>query len=478
MKNIKTISLKIFALLTLIFTVNSGCERSPSGDVEFATFSQNGLIFTDNFIGLGSNFFFPFVGDGARPDVFSVDNTEGFESEASIRIDVPNADDPLGNFAGASFVVDGSARNLTNFDALTFYAKASQAATIGTFGFGQQFRAAITNVDLTTSWQKYIIPIPDPSKLVEVRSVFEFAAGGIGPVGEEVGYSFWIDELQFEKLGTVAQPRPSILNGEDIVTETFIGLESVLSPFSQTFNLGNGVNQTVEAASAYFTFNSTDPDVARVNESGEVTILRRGTAEITAMLAGVRAQGSLTAEVVGSFNTADIPPARDADDVISIFSGAYTNLPGLNVAAFNSADIEISVPDFGGDEVISYNNLGFVGIGWAETADVSGLEFLHVDIQVPEGFNASGILTVEIVDFGPNDADEGPGSDDSGGGFNISGSELEAGDWVGFDIPVDGFTLPTGAPFPGSPNLNNVSRVVFVGQGISDILVDNIYFYR
>lgn len=478
MKNIKSNSLKITFLLGFFFMVNTGCERSPSGDVEFATFDQNGLIFTDNFVGLGSNFFFPFVGDGAKPDVFSVDDTDGFESQASIRIDVPNADDPTGNFAGASFVIDGGARNLTNFDALTFYARASQAATIGTFGFGSEFRTAITNVDLTTSWQKYIIPIPDPSRLVEVRSVFEFAAGGIGPQGQEVGYSFWIDELQFEKLGTVAQPRPSILNGQDIVTETFIGIESSLSPFTQTFNLGNGINQTVEAASAYFTFNSSNPDIARVNELGEITILRRGTAEVTASLAGVRAQGSLTAEVLGTFNTADIPPPRDAADVISIFSGAYTNLPGLNVAAFNSADLDIAVPDFGGDQVISYTNLGFVGIGWEGTADVSNLDFLHVDIQVPEGFNASGILTVEIVDFGPNDADEGPGSDDSGGGFNIMGSELEAGDWVGFDIPVNGFTLPTGAPFPGSPNLNNVSRVVFVGQGIPDILVDNIYFYR
>jgi hypothetical protein len=25
------------------------------------------------------------------------------------------------------------------------------------------------------------------------------------------GYTFWIDELKYEKLGTVAQPRPAIL---------------------------------------------------------------------------------------------------------------------------------------------------------------------------------------------------------------------------------------------------------------------------
>lgn len=476
MKNIKTHILKISFLLAFIFTVNSGCERSPSGDVEFATFSQNGLIFTDNFVGLGSNFFFPFVGDGAKPDVFSVDDTEGFESEASIRIDVPNADDPAGGFAGASFVIDGGARNFTNFDALTFYAKASQAATIGTFGFGSTFRTALENVDLTTSWQKYIIPIPDPSKLVEVRTVFEFAAGGIGPVGQEVGYSFWIDEIKFEKLGTVAQPRPSILNGEDAAMETFIGLELTLSPFNQTFNLGNGLNQTVFASPSYFTFNSTDPDVARVNELGQVSILREGTAQITAILNGVRAQGSLNLEVLGAFNTAPAPPERDPADVISIFSNAYNNLPGLEIVVFNNAELEVENLAFGDDLVIGYNNLGFVGIGWGGTADVSGFGFLHVDVQVTESFDPSEILTVEIIDFGANNSEGG--GDDTGGGLDIPGSQLEEGAWVGIDIPVNGFTQSTGGGFAGSPNLNNVSRVVFVGKGISNILVDNIYFYK
>jgi hypothetical protein len=31
----------------------------------------------------------------------------------------------------------------------------------------------------------------------------------------------WIDELKFEKLGTIAQPRPSISNGQDKVETQF-----------------------------------------------------------------------------------------------------------------------------------------------------------------------------------------------------------------------------------------------------------------
>ena len=31
---------------------------------------------------------------------------------------------------------------------------------------------------------------------------------------EGSGYTFWIDEVKFEKLGTIAHPKPAILNGK------------------------------------------------------------------------------------------------------------------------------------------------------------------------------------------------------------------------------------------------------------------------
>ena len=106
-------------------------------DVEFATLGKTGEIFTDAPIGLGSDFYFPFL--GSKATAWSVDNNEGYESEASMRFDVPNANDPEGSYAGAIFRVDGAGRNLTEYDALTFWAKASQGVTIGEFGFGQDF---------------------------------------------------------------------------------------------------------------------------------------------------------------------------------------------------------------------------------------------------------------------------------------------------------------------------------------------------
>jgi hypothetical protein len=87
---------------------------------------------------------------------------------------------------------------------------------------------------------------------------------------------------------------------------------------------------------------------------------------------------------------------------------------------------------------------------------------------------------VQIQDFGPNGTGENllQANDDTAGGYNVAGSLLTEGQWVGIDIPLNGFTLGTGGGGSGSPNLKNVGNIIFVGAGISDILVDNIYFYK
>ena len=199
-------------------------------------------------------------------------------------------------------------------------------ATINEIGFGNdfgenKFLVTLPNMRISTAWTKYIIPIPDPTRLTNEKGMFWYSEG---PENNN-GYTFWIDELKFEKLGTVAQPRPAIFNGEDRVEQTFIGSSFTVTG-TQTFNLASGRDQTVSAAPSYFTFTSTNPDVARVNELGVVSILDQGTAKITAVLAGVRAAGSLTVESLGNF-VPPLVPTRDAANVISIFSDAYTNVP-------------------------------------------------------------------------------------------------------------------------------------------------------
>ncbi|MDO1502491.1 hypothetical protein Q2T40_20340 [Winogradskyella maritima] len=463
-----SVPVMILGLMSVLFF---GCEREVSDDVEFATFFKNGEVFIDGFsAGLD---YFPFVDAGADPEAFSVVTDDVFEGSSAMRFDVPS----FGNgFVGATFNTT-VARDLSGFDALTFYAKASQAATIDAIGFGisgetgNKFQVTKNGLEVSTNWKKYILPIPDPSKLINETGLFWLAEGASAPGGEG-GYVLWFDNIQFERLGTVAQPQPKIFNGEDLSEQSFTGSTINVTGLTQTFNTASGENVTVNVAPSYYQFMSSDVDVARVSERGEISIVGVGQAEITALLGGVSAQGSLTLDVTGNFQGAETPPSRDPDDVISIFSDAYTNVNALNFAVFNDQNVQISTQTFGGDQIANYDNLSFVGLGWDGTVDVSNMTHLHIDVQLKDPASAS--LIVELIDFGADNSDGG--GDDTGGGSVVT-SNLSLGDWVGIDIPLDAFTQATGGGFAGSPNQNNIARVVLVSNGGS-FAVDNIYFYR
>ncbi len=468
MKNTKFI---IFSILLIFSTI--GCTREEFEDLPRARYSRAADIFTDTFVGLGSDFYFPY--QGAKPDVFSVDENESYQGNASIRIDVPNADDPGGNFAGAIFRIDGSGRDLQDFNALTFYARASQAATISEIGFGQDFlgdtyRAFRTNVKFTTNWQKFVIPIPDPSKLLEERGVFQFAAGGIGPEGQEVGFSFWIDELRFENLGTVAQPLPRIVNGESLSINSFNGVTLPVTGTSVLLNV-DGIDVSVEAAPAYFNFQSSNSSVATVNDFGEVSVVSAGQSKITAGIgpsgSEIAAVGSLNITSQGPFQSAPTPPARNPHNVVSIFSDAYQNVQVDNYNGFFQFATTLGgAVNIAGENIISYTNLNFVSVNMFNSPDVnaSGMTHFHVDINVREDLNPGDFLRVQIINNnGPNE---------NTGSVNLQNYKpLISEEWVSYDIPL--------SDFAGLGATDDVDLIFFISDGtISSIFVDNIYFYR
>ncbi len=304
MKNRTFLYFKNTLITGAIFLLFTSCEREYSDQVEFATYPNSPEIFIDGFS--GGLEYFPF--DGSKLDAFTVDTDVKYSGDASMRFDVPNVGDPSGSFAGAIFP-DYGGRDLSGYDALTFWAKATKAASINEIGFGNDFEenrylVTKTNLRIGTGWEKYVIPIPDPSKLVVEKGMFWYAEG---PENGD-GYTFWIDELKFEKLGTLAQPQPAIFNGQDLQADAFLDIQGLIprEGLTQTFNLSNGANQTVIAAPSYFSFLSSDVDVIQVSELGVITPVSTGIATITATLGAVNSQGSATLEVQGAFDFAPV----------------------------------------------------------------------------------------------------------------------------------------------------------------------------
>jgi hypothetical protein len=478
MKNRTFLYLKNTLVTVTIMLLIYGCEREVSDQVEFANFPNTGEVFIDGFS--GGLEYFPF--DGSKLDAFTVDTDVKYSGEASMRFDVPNVGDPSGSFAGAIFP-DYGGRDLSGYDALTFWAKATKAAFINEIGFGNDFgenKFLVTkrNLRIDTGWKKYVIPIPDPSKLWGENGMFWYSEG---PENGD-GYTFWIDDLKFEKLGTVAQPQPAIFNGQDLEAESFLGIQGLIprDGLTQTFNLSNGANQTVVAAPSYFSFISSDVDVVRVNELGVITPFSVGTATITATLGGVKARGSAKLEVRGAFEIAPAPPERNPEDVISIFSDSYTNVPVDFYNGFFDGQTTLggSIRINEDNSIIFYENLNFVATSFSNpTVNGSQKTHFHVDIRIDENIDPGDTIRFELIDFGPDGAFGG--GDDTGGAITYASGQLESSTWISFDIPFTDFKDITGGGLGGLANGDraNLAQIVFASGGISTLFVDNMYFY-
>ena len=128
--------------------------------------------------------------------------------------------------------------------------------------------------------------------------------------------------------------------------------------------------------------------------------------------------------------------------------------------------------NFANNKHLSYQSIGYVGLGWIGTVNVSNKTMIHLDIQLKN--TAASDLRIELKDFGPDNIDGG--GNDSAGGYILS-HQLVQDNWVSIDIPLNQFTLSTGGGGSGLFNRNNLGFVIFVSNNGASFLVDNIYFY-
>lgn len=467
MKKIKD-NISIFALFTsLVLLTVFGCKRELD-DLEPAAFPTTPEVFIDGFsAGLNYGAF-----GGSKVTAFDVDTEVKYKGSASMKFAVPDAGDSQGAYAGGAYFTSVG-RDLSGYDALTFWARATKAATIDVVGFGNdfgesKFQTLLPGIAVNTNWQKYIIPIPDPSKLKQERGMFFYSEGP----EDGLGYTFWIDEVKFEKLGTLAHPRAVILDGQDQVTTADAGQQLNIGGLKAIFNLPTGVDQSVQAAPGYFTFISSDTSVATVSSTGVVSVLDSGTVVITAKLGDVDAAGSLTVSSAGQAVVPTIPapiPTVDPDSVISMFSNAYTNVPvdtWNTFWQFSTAlneDLQIA-----GDDVKRYYMLNFVGIEFAsQTINASEMTHFHLDIWTPDPTDLPAAFKVLLVDFGANGVYDG--GDDSSHELTFTSPLLKTGQWVGIDVPL--------ANFAGLVNRAHLAQLVLSGD-LPNVYIDNVYFYQ
>lgn len=146
---------------------------------------------------------------------------------------------------------------------------------------------------------------------------------------------------------------------------------------------------------------------------------------------------------------APLPPARNNNDVISLFSDVYTNIPwneanwGQNT---NSSNIQIAE-----DNTLLYENFNFLPMNLDEI-DVSNMESLHVDIWTSD----TNPLTISL--------NGGSGSESDHFIENIN-----LGYWNSFDISLSDFD---------GVALDKLHYLAFKNGTGGTLYVDNIYFHK
>jgi hypothetical protein len=163
----KTITTKVVKyLMGFLIILAPGCKRDITG-LTAPSFPNTAEVFIDDFT---SDLAYAAFG-GSDVKAFQVDKQVAYgNTRASMRFDVPDANSPQGSYAGGVFF-SKTGRNLTGYNALTFYIKASQPANIGVIGFGNdlglsKYQVALNGLAVNSNWKKVVIPIPNPAKLI------------------------------------------------------------------------------------------------------------------------------------------------------------------------------------------------------------------------------------------------------------------------------------------------------------------------
>lgn len=481
MKILKLYYLIISSLIVLFAT--TGCsERNVSELANSASYQTTPEVFTDGF-SAGLNY-----SAWGKVTNFQVDYTTVYQGSASMRFDVPNAGDPFGSTAGGVFQT-AVPRNLSGYTALTFWAKATETDTLSTIGFGEStingvekssHKVTLNNLVLTTTWTKYYIPIPDPSKLTAENGMFWY---WVDPRNGGKGFTFWIDEMKFENIGTIAYPTGAIYSGKDMVFSNIENGTYQIPDITGTFNLPTGVNQSETFASAYLTLKSSNPGVANVDTPGSYTVTNAGSTLITAKLAGNSLLGSALVNAIGAPvlpstvltpNTSLYPSAK----VKSIYSDAYPNATVDSYEPFwtwsgGGMTTNYSIYSLNDNQYIRYTNFNdtyhqngiLVAISFETVpVDISSMTTFHMDVFVPSTSpNAGNKPTISLEDWSGN-----YGGVSSMGSYT-SPTALPTGSWVQLDIPLSNFTGLTGKSHLVHIVLNNFPTI---------ICVDNIFFHQ
>lgn len=467
MKRSVPMAVTLLAGMFLGLLLLAGCSDRDITDLPTAKGNDDPLVFDDAYS--PDVYFQPFFQThytaASIDSVFAYGGYQ-FDGARSLKFDVPPLNSALGLYLGGVLTSSG-ARDLSSYNALTFYARTDGSATLDLAGFGNDntgnslYEAGRGNIALSRDWTFVVVPIPDPSKLVSERGLFTLAEGT--EEAQPDGYHIWFDEIRFAQLGNIEVFRPIMTSGNK---DYFIGGTVNISG-TRTIFLVDGGYVPVDHSANYFDYTSSDQNVA-IAENGVVKIVGAGTAAINAKLGETDVFGVINVTGYEPPAAAAPAPTHPADEVVSLYSDAYTNqLIDTWRADWGGVTTQFEEFDVHGNAALMYSTLNWVGVIFeSRYIDASAMEYFHLDLYAPEGDE----FGIELVSFAT-------GSGDGSTKVLIDAASdpaFTAGEWMSIDIPVSDFVFDEG----DTNAMSALGQMVFSSGSAGLVLVDNVYFHN
>lgn len=426
--------MKKITLLFALMIASFGFAQAPTSDPTTPP-TRNATdvisIFSDAYTDVASSDFNPNWSQTGNATA----NTSYDTGSGNIILAYPNF-----NYQGVQF---GSTQNISGMEKLhvDIWIDGTFNPNIYVISSGAEIAHAITNTG-AASWISVDIDITGITNDLTNAIQFKFDGGN----GTTDG--IYVDNLYFWKTAAAS------------------GTDATLSDLQIDGTTVSGFNTNAETyLYGLIEGTTTVPQIttATTTDSNATAVITQATAIPGDATVAVTAQdGSTVKTYTVSFAITkpaaapSTPPNRNAADVISIFSDAYTDVsgsdfnPGWGQAGFGTANT--SYDPGAGNVILAYPNFNYQGVSFGSTQDISGMEKLHVDIWVNGTFSPN----VFVISSGTEIA------------HTITNTT--GGSWISADIDVTGIT----------GDLTSAIQFKFDGgNGSSDaIYVDNLYFYK
>ena len=272
-------------------------------------------------------------------------------------------------------------------------------------------------------------------------------------VGE---HEFYLDHFYLAKPAVEDNVKPTLDKAELVKANAL----SVVVALKATDDKAEVINYIITDQNGA-TYNGKGANGEEIQHT--ISGLTAGTAytfTIVAQDENANTSDALTVQATTTALTAAPAPTQAAEDVISIYSDAYTTAtPNLGYYDWGSPTRFTGIT-IDGNPTLQFENMDYYGMGFNTQLDVTEMDFLHIDIYSDQAG------TLGIVPIWWN-AEANANFPEIRSIVNYS-----AGEWSSIDIPMSDFEDVT----RGDSNLAHQLKLDY-GNG-ANILIDNIFFWK